>query len=107
VAPHALLALIDMGRAPVIVDVRTSAEFRRGHVPGAINAPVQTLTRVPAALAQAVPDEPLVVYCGHGPRAMMARALLHRLGFREVTLLEGHMAGWRRAGFRIEPPRTA
>ena len=39
-------------------------------------------------------DEPLVVYCGHGPRARMARTALERHGFRHVLLLSGHMRVW-------------
>ena len=43
------------------------------------------------------PDEPVVVYCEHGPRAGLAKAALRAAGFREVLYLEGHMSGWKRA----------
>ena len=38
-APDELLASIDNGTAPVIVDVRTQGEYDFGHVPGAIHLP--------------------------------------------------------------------
>jgi rhodanese-related sulfurtransferase len=47
-------------------------------------------------------DDPLVVYCGYGPRAWMAGAVLRRRGFRHVMYLAGHMHGWRRAGLAEE-----
>ena len=43
VTPQALLAAIDAGTAPVIVDVRTRREYEAGHVPGAIHVPFYTL----------------------------------------------------------------
>jgi hydroxyacylglutathione hydrolase len=34
-----LLKRTESNSAPVIIDARTGIEFKRGHVPGAINAP--------------------------------------------------------------------
>ena len=96
-----LLSRIDAGAAPVVVDVRTRREFQRGHVPGAINHPLHSLLLHPADLPAAL-DEPVVVYCGHGPRARMAAAMMRRAGFRRIDLLDGHMARWREDGFREE-----
>ena len=39
VEPSDLLALIESGAAPTIVDVRSRGEFAEGHVPGAIHVP--------------------------------------------------------------------
>ncbi len=93
VTPQALLAAITTGAAPRILDVRTAEEFAAGHVPGAINIPFQHAGRLDAAH-----DEPLIVYCGHGPRAWIAGRTLRRRGFTAIRYLRGHMAGWRRAG---------
>jgi rhodanese-related sulfurtransferase len=95
-----LLALIRSGHAPPIVDVRTSAEYAGGHVPGARNVPLASIWSRAAALPEPG-DEPMVVYCGHGPRARIAAALLRYRGFR-IVLLTGHMAAWRRAGLTEE-----
>ena len=95
-----LLEKIDAGSAPLVVDVRTRREFASGHVPGAINVPLTSL-----ALGAKVPgggDAPVVVYCGHGPRARMAASLMRRAGCRQIQFLEGHMAGWRQARLREE-----
>lgn len=82
---------------PTVVDVRSGFEFRSGHIPGAIHAPAwKILLRL--AKLPADRNAELVVTCEHGPRAQLAKGLLSALGYRNVTLLEGHMAGWRQAG---------
>jgi phage shock protein E len=95
----ALLAQIEAGAAPTILDVRSRREFADGHVPGALHIPFWTL---PTRLSEipTSPADPVVVYCGHGPRAYVAGAVLHVSGFRRVLYLEGHMWKWRQAGLR-------
>jgi rhodanese-related sulfurtransferase len=44
----------------------------------------------------------LVLTCEHGPRAQMAQRILAVYGYRKTTLLDGHMAGWKRAGLPLE-----
>jgi rhodanese-related sulfurtransferase len=102
-----LMALIDARRAPAILDVRTLEEFAAGHVPGAVNVPFQEVGRrfVERRLTadqSRPPMEPIVIYCGHGPRAWLAGAALRRRGFRAFEYLKGHMAAWRRAGLPEE-----
>lgn len=82
---------------PPLLDVRSAAEFAAGHVPGAVHAPFWALLwragRLPLPR-----DAQIVIYCGHGPRARLARWALRVRGFRRTVCLAGHMAGWRRAG---------
>ncbi len=103
VEAEALRAEIEAGTAPVVLDVRSTREYRDGHVPGAAHLPFQsTWTRreeLPASL-----DEPIVVYCEHGPRAALARFGLESLGYRDVRMLTGHMSRWRADGLPLERP---
>jgi aerobic C4-dicarboxylate transport protein len=92
---------IASGRAPLILDVRSRWEFLRGHVPGAIHIPFWRL-RYRMAAVPSPRERPIIVYCGHGPRAWMAGAALRRHGFQDVAYLEGHMYRWRRAGLPEE-----
>lgn len=101
IEPAELLASIDEGRAPAILDVRSTREFAAGHVPGARHVPFWAVWLRVRSLPLD-PAEPIVVYCGHGPRAGLAAAALRRCGFRHVTGLRGHMAAWMRAGLREE-----
>lgn len=97
ISADALLSRIEAGTAPTIVDVRSRSEFEAGHVPGAIHIPFW------AALSRAseIPsgsDEPIVIYCEHGPRAYLARSGFWIAGYSEVILLKGHMTGWKKLG---------
>jgi rhodanese-related sulfurtransferase len=101
IAPESLLNRIDSGKPPTILDVRSAAEFEAGHVPGAVNLPF-TQARDASVPVPASPDQEIIVYCGHGPRAWIAGAALRRRGFTNVTYLKGHMRGWKKARFRQE-----
>jgi rhodanese-related sulfurtransferase len=101
VDPHELAAQIEQGLAPVIVDVRSRTEYESGHVPGALHVPFWLVRSTVPGLALK-PATPLVVYCGHGPRAYLAGAALRRLGYRTITYLSGHMARWTREGLPTE-----
>lgn len=87
------------GPAPLLLDVRTAAEFAEGRVPGAINIPVQELE---ARLAELPRDRELVVYCRSGRRAATASALLREHGYTQVREMEGSLLAWREKGLPIE-----
>ena len=73
-----------------VLDIRQRAEYQAGHVPGADHIELGALPTRAAAL----PDEPLVVMCGHGERAMSAASLLERAGRDRVTVLAGGPGDW-------------
>ena len=86
---------------PVIVDVRSKREYLQAHIPGAIHLSFwQMLFRYKMLLK--FRESTIVVYCEHGPRAVIAMNVLLSKGFREVDCLEGHMSEWRRSGNPIE-----
>ena len=101
ITAEALLDRIASGTAPVILDVRSRAEFARGHVPGARHIPFYLISRRIGEVI-AAKDTDIVVYCGHGPRAVVAGLALRRKGYSRVSYLEGHFSRWRREGFREE-----
>ena len=92
---------INSNSAPVVIDARSGFEFKRGHIRGAIHAPVLKILLKRARLPENKNSE-LVITCEHGPRALMAKRLLGVYGYRNTTLLDGHMLGWRRAGLPLE-----
>ena len=89
------------GTAPTVVDVRTGFEFGPGHIPGALHAPTWKIVLGMVQLPKDK-DAELVVTCELGPRAALVKGLLRVMGYRNVALLSGHMAGWRRAGLPQE-----
>jgi rhodanese-related sulfurtransferase len=96
-----LLRQMQEGTAPLIVDVRSQAEYDRDHLPGALHIPFYTIGSGLSELGRAKND-PLVLYCEHGPRAGIAGFSLFLSGYDTVYSLEGHMKGWRKSAFPIE-----
>jgi len=91
---------ITAGDSPVVLDVRSKKEFDQGHIPGAIHLPFWRVGSRWRQLAD-VRERSLVVYCGHGPRAYVAGAMLQRRGFTRVTYLAGHMKKWKQMGLPV------
>lgn len=71
------------GEDVVIVDVRTAAEFSAGHIPRAINIPVESISAVPPASLDDR-DATILVYCRSGSRSAQAARRLLRLGYTTV-----------------------
>lgn len=92
-------ALIEAGTVPL--DVRTGAEHRRGHPPGAINASYLGWN-FRAKVADIPRETPLLVVCETGHRSPRAARLLVSYGFTDVTHLDGGMRSWRAAGLPVE-----
>ena len=94
ITPAELQARIEAGDPPPILDVRSAREFADGHVPTAAHVPFWEV--VGGATVPSPPDQELVVYCGHGPRAYMAGAALALRGYKSITYLTGHITRWRK-----------
>jgi phage shock protein E len=67
----------------LVVDVRTDSEFKTGHLPGALNIPVD---EVEARIAEfGDKSKPVVVYCRSGNRSGRAKTMLEKAGYTDVT----------------------
>ena len=99
-----LASRIAAGEPTLILDVRSDEEFAAGRVPGAVHAPFWRFDRMMAAARTRLHGVPIVVYCGHGPRAWWAAFRLRRGGVAPVHCMTGHMAQWRRARLVEERP---
>ncbi len=90
--PHQLVALINQKQAAVI-DLRDSAEYRKGHIVGAINLPFAKLQERWSEL-EALRERPLVLVCKLGQSASSASKQLRAKGFTEVYRLGGGLVEW-------------
>lgn len=84
----------------VLLDVRPEDEFAAGHVPGALNVP---LDRLEAAMAGLPRDREVVAYC-RGPYCVLsfdAVEALRARGFRARRLEDG-FPEWKAAGLAVE-----
>ena len=82
-----------------VVDVRRPAEWEAGHVPGAVNVPLDRLEREAARLD---PARATVVICAGGYRSSAAASLLEQRGFRELSNVVGGTSAWLAAGYPTE-----
>jgi len=79
-----------------LVDVRSTTEFAAGHIPGAMNVPLDQLE---SRLDDLAPEVRLVLICQRGARARMAATLLE--GRRRTTVLDGGTGAWFEAGLPL------
>ena len=70
-----------------LLDVRTPAEFSRGHLPGAVNLPLDGLRE---HLAELDPEKPVYVNCQSGLRSYLACRILSAHGFACSHLSGGY-----------------
>jgi rhodanese-related sulfurtransferase len=97
------LARLSEPQPPVILDVRSAAEFEnpQGHIPGALNIPLDELpARIDEIAARA--DNGIVAVCRTDRRSALAAKLLMQAGIGDVSVLKGGMTGWAAAGFDTE-----
>ena len=77
-----------------LIDVRSPSEFAAGHIPGAINIPMDQIESRLADLGAG----PIVLVCQMGKRARMTANLLEPC-HRQIAVLEGGTSAWIQAGF--------
>lgn len=83
--------------AALLVDVRSSTEFASGHVPGAVNIPMD---QIETRLDDLGLNLPIILICQSGTRARMAATLLEPC-HRQITVLEGGTKAWIEAGLPV------
>lgn len=85
----------------LIVDVRTPAEFRDGHLPGARNMDffgalfdlqIQSLPR----------DKPVLLYCRTGRRSAGAYDAMSKAGIKDILHMNEGVDAWSKAGLPLE-----
>ena len=82
-----LLGLVKSGEA-MVIDVRPQAEYNAGHIEGAVNIPLESLTQ---RLSKLPKDQEIVAYC-RGPYCMMSFDAVEQLrqhGYRARRLEDG------------------
>jgi NADPH-dependent 2,4-dienoyl-CoA reductase/sulfur reductase-like enzyme/rhodanese-related sulfurtransferase len=75
------------GEAPYLVDVRTPQEYADGHIPEAVNLPVDDLR---TRLGELPRDRQIGVYCQLGQRGYLATRILRQTGFRAANVGGGY-----------------
>ncbi len=88
---HQLTKFVDEGA--FLLDVRTLAEYGRGHIDGSTNIPLNELR---SRIAEIPNEREIVTYCQSGQRSYVAYRMLRQHGFRVKNLAGGYLT-WRSA----------
>ena len=92
----------------LVIDVRGPQEFAAGHIPGAVNIPIDELAKKLAEM-KVGKDTTLVTMCEHGGRSSRAAVELQKLGYPTASFCT--LESWRKCGYKIETgnaqPRAA
>ena len=82
------MSMMETEEGYIILDVRTAQEFADGHIPNAVNLPVEYIgTSEPAELPQK--DQLILVYCRSGNRSKKASEKLAAMGYTNIVEFGG------------------
>jgi rhodanese-related sulfurtransferase len=101
--PAGLTALVNRDNA-LVVDLRPSADFEKGHVPGAKNVQMSQFDPENKQLA-AARALPVVLVCKAGQTSGAAAKRLRKAGFEHVYVLDGGIGAWQQAGLPLTKGR--
>jgi rhodanese-related sulfurtransferase len=91
-SPQQAISLINTEEG-VFVDLRDAAEFKKGHIVGAINIPAAKLTERMAELEK-YRDKPIVLACKMGQQSGAASKQLKGAEYTRVYKMSGGMTEW-------------
>lgn len=100
IRPDEARTLMTSRKPLLILDVRTAAEFREGHLVGARNLDV-TLPTFQQSLEKLDTSKPVLVYCAVGGRSAKASKILENRGFRVLDLAGGYRA-WTQLRYPVQ-----
>ena len=86
-----LKALMDAGRAPLVIDVREPHEYQICRIEGTVLIPLGDL---PNRVGELDPDVEVIMQCRSGVRSGKAAAFLRERGFKSVHNLTGGILAW-------------
>jgi rhodanese-related sulfurtransferase len=88
----------------VVLDVRSKAEFEKGHVPGAVNIDINSLD-FQQRVTKLDSNKTYLVNCAVGMRSAKACKKMEGLGFKDLYDLAPGFDGWKKAAKPIENGR--
>jgi rhodanese-related sulfurtransferase len=95
----AVKRLLDVKEPVVLVDMRKPAEYRAGHLPGAISLPMAELERRYREIPKAAR---VVLYCQYPLEEMgSVYSFLSSLGYRNLVVLEDGFDGWFKSQYPV------
>lgn len=99
--PQQFKAALEHDHDAQLIDVRTPAEYQRGHLPGAqnINFYDEELEKKLAALDK---NRPVYVYCHSGRRSSECSDILKKMKFKKIVDMNGGFSAWIKEGLPFQ-----
>jgi len=94
ISPPMLADELTSSNPPLIIDVRTPAEWATGHIEGSINLP---LTQLQQRIDEVPHNRRIAVHCAGGYRSSIAASVLRQHGITNLIELAGGIAAWEAA----------
>lgn len=85
----------------LVLDTRSMAEFKTGHIVDAVNIPLNNLGKQLKTLEKHK-GRPIITCCRSGSRSAMACKTLKKAGFESVHNLKGGMMAWENASLPVK-----
>ncbi|MFI7245940.1 rhodanese-like domain-containing protein [Streptomyces qinglanensis] len=89
-----------------VIDVRTPGEYAGGHLPGALNVPLDQIRRALPDIRRAADRGDILVVCASGARSESACRVLAENGIETATL-SGGTGAWAADGHDLHRPQSA
>jgi len=89
------LDFIKSNKEITIIDVRDMKDYRKNHIKGARNIPLDQLEKRKGTLTR---KKPIIVYCQNGGRSVRAIRMLELDGFTQLYHMNEGLRGWTREG---------
>ncbi len=98
-----LKARLDAGDDLLVLDVRSAEDFTgdQGHIPGAVNIPLEQLSTHIGELVNRL-EKPIAVVCRTDRRSAKAAQILARNGFADVHVVKQGMTDWNAHDYPVE-----
>lgn len=90
---------VDTSVDHLLVDVRSQGEYQGGHLPNAINIPLNELSK---RVSEIPNNKPIIVVCASGNRSKTGASKLVDAGFENVSNLKGGTMQWMMSGKPVE-----
>lgn len=97
---HDVTLLINKEDA-VLIDIRQTAEYKKGHVLGAQLLKQEQVNKADFSSLEKYKDKPIVLVCAMGMNAKGVAAKMLKAGFTQVSVLKGGMNAWQSANLPV------
>lgn len=96
---HQTIRLINNEKA-VVVDIRDSTSYRKGHITNAINIPETELDKYLQRLEK-YKQQPIIIVCAIGKKSAYFMDKLYKQRYERVYIMIGGMSAWNNANIPV------